>query len=81
MQRDELTTPVSEIRARLIAVDNVVVYPLDEHVVEKLPTNLDIHDGIILSTALVYRDVLRQDVAVVTKDEMITASGLIRVIW
>jgi len=65
----------------LIAADNVVVYPLDEQVVDKLPTALDIHDGIIVATALVYRDVLRHEVAVVTKDEMIAVSGLIEIIW
>ena len=41
----------------------------------------DIHDKIIVATALLYRDVLRQEVAVGTKDEMIAGSGLISVIW
>jgi PIN domain nuclease of toxin-antitoxin system len=79
--RKRIATPASEIRARLIAADNVVVYPLDEQVVDKLPTALDIHDAIIVATALVYRDVLRHEVAVVTKDEMIAVSGLIEIIW
>jgi PIN domain nuclease of toxin-antitoxin system len=79
--RKRIATPASEIRTRLIAANNVVVYPLDEQVVDKLPTALDIHDGIIVATALLYRDVLHQEVAVVTKDEMIAASGLINVIW
>jgi PIN domain nuclease of toxin-antitoxin system len=80
-ERKRIATPASEIRTRLIAANNVVVYPLDEQVVDKLPTALDIHDGIIVATALLYRDVLRQEVAVVTKDEMIAGSGLINVIW
>ena len=80
-ERKRIATSASEIRRRLIAADNVVVYPLDEQVVDKLPTALDIHDGIIVATALLYRDVLRQEVAVVTKDEMIAGSGLINVIW
>jgi hypothetical protein len=80
-ERKRIATPASEIRKRLIAANNVVVYPLDEQVVDKLPTALDIHDGIIVATALLYRDVLRQEVSVVTKDEMIAGSGLINVIW
>ena len=80
-ERKRIATPASEIRTRLIAANNVVVYPLDEQVVDKLPTALDIHDGIIVATALLYRDVLRQEVAVVTKNEMIAGSGLINVIW
>ena len=80
-ERKRIATSASEIRRRLIAADDVVVYPLDEQVVDKLPTALDIHDEIIVATALLYRDVLRQEVAVVTKDEMIAGSGLINVIW
>jgi hypothetical protein len=80
-ERKRIATPASEIRTRLIAANNVIVYPLDEQVVDKLPTALDIDDGIIVATALLYRDVLRQEVAVVTKDEMIAGSGLINVIW
>ena len=80
-ERKRIATSASDIRTRLIAANNVVVYPLDEQVVDKLPITLDIHDGIIVATALLYRDVLRQEVAVVTKDEMIAGSGLINVIW
>lgn len=79
--RKRIATPISEIRNRLLNAGNVVVYPPDEHVVEKLPTTIDIHDGIIVATALVYREILHQDVAVVTKDELITTSGLIDIIW
>jgi PIN domain nuclease of toxin-antitoxin system len=60
---------------------NCLIYPLDENVIEKLTPDLDIHDGIICATACVYRDDLGQNVAVITKDRMIAARGLIPVIW
>jgi len=37
-------------------------------VVERLPTILNIHYAIIVATALVFRDVLSESTAVVTKD-------------
>lgn len=42
---------------------------------------LDIHDAIVVATALVYRDVLRQQVTVITKDEAIRQSRLVEVLW
>jgi PIN domain nuclease of toxin-antitoxin system len=57
-----------------------LVYPLAGPVVERLPTTLNIHDAIIVATALVFRDVLSESMAVVTKDADITASGLVNVL-
>jgi hypothetical protein len=60
---------------------NCTVYPLDEEVVLRLPTNLDIHDAIIVATGLLYRDLMGHDVAVLTGDELIRNANLIRTIW
>src|SRR3989339_244532 len=54
------------------------IYPLDLSVIEKLPLNLDIHDGIICATALVYKEFLKEEACLVTKDEKIIKSGLIK---
>lgn len=61
--------------------ENCTIYPLDEAVVERLPLSLNIHDALIVATALVFRDVLKKDVAVITKDEEITRSGTVRALW
>ena len=53
-------------------------YITDTH---PLPTTLDIHDAVIVGTALVYRDLLGQQVALITKDAAITTSGLVPVVW
>ncbi len=58
-----------------------VVYPLDVNVVELMPLKLEMHDAIICATAILYRDRLGEDVRVITKDEQITASHLIDVVW
>jgi len=52
--------------------------PFDEPVLRQfyqLPTTLDIHDRIIVATALVY------NASVVTKDEKIVASATVPVVW
>ena len=58
-----------------------IVYPLDVNVVEFMPSKLEIHDAIICATAMLYRDLLSEDVKVITRDEEITSSQLIDVVW
>lgn len=73
-----------DVRAVLTSIANAancVVYPLDQTVVSLLPTNLEIHDAIIVATALVFRDVLGEQVAIITKDREIAASGLVPTVW
>lgn len=79
--KHRITVDVPGVLAHVASVTNCVVYPLDEVVVEHLPTTLDIHDAIIVATAMVFRDVLGESTAVITKDADITASGLVNVIW
>lgn len=49
--------------------------------VSLIPTSLNIHDAIIVATALVYRDILKLPVKIVTKDTEITSSGLVDTCW
>ncbi len=55
--------------------------PLDSAVALAMPTSLNIHDAIICGTALVYRDLLGEQVSVVTRDEDIHRSGLVDTVW
>ena len=57
------------------------VHPLDELVISLVPVGLDIHDSIIVATALVYRDIHHLPTTLVTKDTKITQSGLIQTLW
>jgi PIN domain nuclease of toxin-antitoxin system len=69
------------VQQRLVSASNCVLYPLDEQVAMLIPTELNIHDAIIVATALVYRDILTEPVAVITKNGEITRSGLIDTVW
>jgi len=79
--RHRITIDVAEVLGQIASAQNCVVYPLDEAVVQHLPTTLNIHDGIIIATALVFRDILGEPTTVITKDADITASGLVDVLW
>jgi PIN domain nuclease of toxin-antitoxin system len=69
------------VQQRLMSASNCVLYPLDEQVAMLIPTELNIHDAIIVATALVYRDILNEPVGVITKNGKITRSGLIDTVW
>jgi PIN domain nuclease of toxin-antitoxin system len=72
---------LSTVLSQVANSSNCIVYPLDEEVVSRIPTNINIHDAIIAATGLVFKDLMGQDVAIVTKDELIRRSNLIRTIW
>ena len=79
--RNRIDIDLSSVLNHISLSENCTIYPIDEVVVEKLPANLNIHDGLIVATALVFRDVLNRDVKVVTKDREISQSGLIKTVW
>ncbi|MCD4766357.1 MAG: PIN domain-containing protein [Methanosarcinales archaeon] len=59
-----------------------IVQPLDMDVISMLPTELEIHDAIIVATALFLKDKsFSDDVALITRDEEIINSKLIKTIW
>lgn len=58
-----------------------VVYPLDSNVVSAMPTKLEIHDSIICGTALVYSDLLHEEVKVISRDREIKNSEIVKTLW
>jgi PIN domain nuclease of toxin-antitoxin system len=78
--RKRIATSVAETLHYITTTANCTVAPMDERVVDLLPTTLNIHDAIIVGTALVHRDLLGEQVALITRDPEITASGLVPVV-
>lgn len=72
---------VARVQRDLISASNCTVYPIDEQVVSLTSTRLNIHDAIMVATALVYRDIFKVPTALITKDTDIRDSGLIQTIW
>ena len=54
------------------------IYPADLSVVNKAPLDLDIHDSLVVGTALVQRELVD---GVLTRDEAIVSSGLVPAVW
>ncbi len=69
------------IYRQVISARNCTVYPLDEAVIDKMPTALEIHDAIIVATALVIQESLGEKVTVITQDKDIMNAGIIETLW
>ena len=61
--KGRIDVDIALVQQRLVAASNCVLYPLDEQVAMRIPTGLNIHDAIIVATALVYRDILHESIA------------------
>ncbi len=60
--------------------DNCIVYPVDEDVIQEMPAGLNIHDALIVAAGLVYQNILKEEVKLLTKDQDIIKSNIINVV-
>jgi PIN domain nuclease of toxin-antitoxin system len=74
-------TDAAAVYREFIDSTNCIVQQVTEQLVPLIPTNLNIHDAIIVATALFYRDVLQKPITLITKDGEITRSGLVQTLW
>lgn len=79
--RNRVAASLKQVRSFVTATTNAVIRPFDVAVLDRLPSGLEIHDGIIVATARVYRDGGPERVRLITRDKQIAASGLIDVLW
>ena len=79
--KGRIKTDLPTVQQRFIAATNARVHPLDEEIISLIPVGLDIHDSVIVATAIFYRDRLQQQTTLITKDTKITQSGLIQTLW
>lgn len=79
--RKRVPVPFSEIIQAIVSMPQCIVLPLDIFTVSRLPAELDIHDSLIVATALYCQDFFDDEIAVLTNDLTITHSGLVQVIW
>ncbi len=68
-----------EVMDYLSEAENSIIYPVDEGVIQEMPAGLNIHDALIVATGLVYKNILKEEVKLLTKDEMIVKSGILPV--
>jgi len=60
--------------------ENCIIYPVDEDVVDEMPVGLSIHDALIVATGLVYRNILQEEVKILTEDEEIIQLHILPVV-
>ena len=73
--------PFDEILNSVINDPRCTVFPLDIFAILYLPSNLDIHDSLIVATALYCEDFFSDAVTILTKDEEIVRSGVVPTVW
>jgi PIN domain nuclease of toxin-antitoxin system len=54
--KKRIRVDLDTIYRRVITARNCTVYPLDEAVIAKMPTSLEIHDAMIIATGLVIQE-------------------------
>ncbi|MEP7341377.1 MAG: PIN domain-containing protein [Acidobacteriota bacterium] len=79
--KGRIKAALANVYRDFINARNCSVHPIDEDLIPLIPTGLDIHDSIIVATAIFYRDKLQLPTALITKDTKITQSGLIQTLW
>ena len=57
--------------------ENCITYPVDEDVIEEMPEGLNIHDALIVATGLVYKNILKEEVKILTEDQEIIKSEIL----
>jgi PIN domain nuclease of toxin-antitoxin system len=79
--RGRVSVDLPAAKAYIAGLPNCQTQPVDEQILDRVPTGLDIHDAIIVATALYYRDVLGERVALITRDVQTTQSGPVDTLW
>jgi PIN domain nuclease of toxin-antitoxin system len=76
--KGRLTQTLEEVLRVINSDPRCIIYPIDLSVVNKAPLGLDIHDGLIIGTALVQREIVS---GILTRDEAIASSSLVPTLW
>lgn len=76
-ERNKIPLDFKEMKKNLVQLDNYKVVDLDIDIVEKAKNvqGFELHDRLIVSTALYF------NVPILTSDQVITDSSIIEVIW
>jgi len=77
ISQKRILVPFGKVIEYLSESENSVVYPVDEDVVEEMPEGLNIHDALIIATGLVYKNILGEEVRILTEDEKIMKSNIL----
>jgi PIN domain nuclease of toxin-antitoxin system len=78
--RGRVSVSLQTVLSFVSSTARCAIQPLDESVIRHLPAGLDIHDALIVATAIMYRDDRGESVALITRDADIRTRGLVPVV-
>lgn len=83
MLREKLPKSILDSALELTKQGNCMSYPLDQSLLDYLPKELSIHDGIIYATAAIQKKSFDEIIYLLTKDKEIKdlKQDLIKVVW
>ena len=81
--KGRISSSILDKTYNLLKAGNCMLYPLDLKLIDFIPTELNIHDGIIFATAYVIRSNFEEDVYILTKDREMKnlKQDKVKVIW
>ena len=81
--KNRIRMEIKAIVDDLLSQGNCMVYPLDDLLVKYVPTELNIHDGIIFATAKIQKENFKEDIYLLTKDKEIATLNQsdVTIVW
>lgn len=70
-----------QIEKLFLGSHEISFFSIDFDIIASMPSGLEIHDALIISTAKVLEESLNEEVILLSKDEEITSSGLVKTLW
>lgn len=80
-EHGRISISFDEVMRAIVADARISIFPLDVFVVSNMPGNLDIHDGLIVATAFSARLLFAEEIAILTRDKLITTANLLPAVW
>ena len=80
-EKGRIKIGVSDVVRVLDLARNTAIVDIDLAIIQLMPPSLEIHDAIIVATALRQQQLTGEKCPVVTCDKAITESGLVDVVW
>ena len=79
--RRRVAISFAEVLESVASSPNFTVAPLDVATITRLPNGLDIHDALIVATALATAELADDEIVVLTADLAITSAGIVSTFW
>jgi PIN domain nuclease of toxin-antitoxin system len=81
IEKQRTTVTWQDLLNRLETDNRFRVEALDLDLLQRAPTQLEMHDAFIRATALIYQEAVGESVPVITRDRRIRDSGLVQTVW